>query len=152
MKPELVQVLCWVVFGVLGLLCAHLSSKWQDGALFCFWVAVGIVMAVSGCVTLERDYQLRLQEMEECYRQEGPTCLATARRNAERWGGDAIKINGTLSTIDNQWATLTPSSNNIGHALVLYRDMGEYYEIKDSNYGRLNMYKSELRKVHWRYD
>ena len=156
MNPELVQVLCWVMFGVFGVLCLHISSKYKTVAPFALWVGIGIMMAVAGCMVLHKEdamrkmsWEERMQELEECYRQEGDTCLATARRTAERWGGDVILIGGSLHTVDGAWAWLVPSKDTRGHAFVLYKEHEDYWEIKDSNHGRLNMYKSELDKVVW---
>ena len=94
----------------------------------------------------------RWEELEECYRQKRDDCLETARRNAERWGGVVVRIGGSLKTDDGAWAQLHPAKDKRGHAFVLYKEHEDYWEIKDSNHGRLNMYKSELDKVAWEVD
>lgn len=149
-------MICAGLFGWICGCCAHYSSiKKSKGYAVAslLFGAIGLSCALmAGCITLERGWQERMQEREECYLQEGNTCLETSRRTAEKWGGKVVKVGGRLHTVDGFSAILQPSTDGIGHAFVLYKDCGDYWEIKDSNHGRLILFKTELDKVMWRYD
>ena len=149
-------MICAGLFGWICGCCAHYSSiKKSKGYAVAslLFGAVGLSCALmAGCITLQRGWDERQQELTECYRQEGPTCLNTARRTAERWGGVVIKVGGRLHTTDGFTAQLEPSTDGMGHAFVLCKEHSDYWEVKDSNHGRLILYKSELDKVVWSYD
>ena len=145
--------------GVFGWLCGNVALQARLTKKYGYYIASSVCAMIAvtcalmaGCITLQRGWDERQQELTECYRQEGPTCLNTARRTAERWGGVVIKVGGRLHTTDGFTAQLEPSTDGMGHAFVLCKEHSDYWEVKDSNHGRLILYKSELDKVVWSYD